>query len=122
MQGGKKENPYYEDIKDHIEGASYCLVMWMGSDGNSGGASRSRSASVRPLTHHRPTNLKTQKNTTALEITYVGGDATYERLLKVCGRTYDFVDFGPRYVYMCVYVRFVSVDWGCASMCVCVCV
>jgi hypothetical protein len=28
----------------------------------------------------------------------VGGDATYERLLKVCGRTYDFVDIGPRCV------------------------
>lgn len=46
-----------------------------------------------PLSHPQPPTPKT-----ALEITYVGGDATYERLLKVCGRTYDFVDVGPRCV------------------------
>ena len=34
------------------------------------------------------------------EVAYVGGDATYERLLKVVGRTYDYVDIGPRYVWM----------------------
>lgn len=96
MQGGKKENPYYEDIKDHIEGASYCLVMWMGSDGNQWGRTSIPIRFFR-ASLHAPTNQHQKTtNTTALEITYVGGDATYERLLKVCGRTYDFVDFGPR--------------------------
>lgn len=39
----------------------------------------------------------TKDHLEAIEVTYTGGDETYERLLKVCGRTFDFVDVGPRY-------------------------
>ena len=124
FMGGRQPAPFYENTKDHLEGQSLLFLLFHPSthpptylsshssthrptyswEGKQSAPFYRRSVSFSSLlpiyspfhsSCYPPTHLPTHP--TAIEVTYVGGDEAYERLLKVAGRTFDLVDVGPRY-------------------------